>query len=1345
MSAPAARVSAARATSDRMTFPSTVNMEQMFEIVRTCDGRRRMWENIFETNFAPTPGGVLAFFGGIQPLTDFSVTYDLTMRCIRERESGKPLYKHFLHLWPTSLGGRDIPAEFRAVVEKEAQENRAADESVTQYMASVQFIPVKTCDGDALISVLENTTTSSSIYIHRAEIYRFSGVRFAPRASSRSIHGLPLSMSVAEDISSEHAQRLVQGALRVAASKKSTIVLSFESSGFADESLPEALKDEKEFAVVNIGMTEAQSRLRTAFRECLDNVATMTVVDVAEHLASAGESKLNTALCTAAVLSAKGVSGLAWQTVVPFFDEILASDMCSRILSAAQFAFAAGKEDVAAILLKRAAELDPHELELLLTLHTLTEQVQGRSNAQGLLERLHARFPNDPTTKVKRLLFYLSNRDFAVAHDLAVGLSDDYLVALCDALSADSLPIKEFFESARKMGKEDRARHDLALEACRRGRYGAAWRFLRGCQPSKEIVRIQCQILTQRLLRRGNVTDSSVDDLAKIMSYVARHPGQLASRFALERMIEDDLEYYSAVSLLAVLMDREVSRLHEIAMQSPATNECEWIKDASLQDEPDDQSFETLMEVIKALPRNSATFPGEGEFPAALQDKATPKMLFDWIYMLQHDESWAADENHQTRMLLLHAIIMLAAYLKDPTSDAFAIRYLVMMQWMAGRPQESRDLAETALMVLPASQSDFREWRLAFGWLCLAEAFQRSQNPLGGLLHLVLCLTTVGNTIPSMKGAKEIFRMCSRMARDIHILPLAMKYVQFERDVIQRYRVDTYTEYQLVQMEHIIRTIPALGQGTLYDLQALVHEGCAFLKAEHDNQPMPMLSTLAVLFSHIQEKGGKIDAEHQALFDIYMERVPSAIRALLLSQAEAKPTEDTLRTLAQRVGNANSLDDLCFQGRPLRIAAERAVAQAYLTRDIPLYLLASGILTQPTLSMALNRAVGGGLDSNTVNEWLYRYVGGATANQEQIKDIIGLAASSIEAKRVSFSSTLNLNVESAVAIFRTDETGIVLSRDGSGSLYALPVARNGAGDVRCLSPDAWNPTRYREWSKTHPYAYGMWLPVADPFVQEEPTLQDVRDSLSGLSPAVWSPDGHNIVVPDAGLFGFPFNLIPCGERFAGQLYRISCVPSLSWLSAARSAAHNREKGRAAWLGVPGKRDFTLEMLAAKTESTLDGNGFTIHQSDRPSGMSGVPLAVVAAHGGVGQWGQFVTITADRKLRFTPREFAHFFNDCGCVVLLVCSAGRSDEKQYAGETCSLVTELFEHGVQTVIAPVWPLAIDVAEIWLPEFLAQFTTGETAMNASFAAARKVETRFSNPCAWAAMHLYGDGSARH
>ncbi len=1300
-----------------------------------------MWTHIFDTNFSPSPGGVLAFFGGPEILTDYAVSYDLLIKCLRECETNKRLYKQFVHIWPRALKDRDIPAEFRTVVEQDAKEENASIDCVEKFMASVKFISVESCDGDSLISTLEDMPESSSIYVHIADVYRFSGVRFVPRVQSRSIQGLAMSISVAEDSSSEHAERLVQYALQVAANKKSTIILSFESSGFANESIPDSLKGEKEFAAINLDRADAQQNFRATFRQCLDNAATMTISDVAKLLDATGISKLNTALCKAAVLLMKGGAGLAWQTIEPFFEEIVASDICFRILFAAQCAHAAGKKDIAENLLKRATELDPSDLESLLTLHTLIEQVHGKNSSQVVQERLCTRFPNDEATKAKLMRFYLSNRDFGKARDLAVDLSDDYLAELCDVLPTTPLPIKDFLQAARKMGKEDSARYDLASEAYRRGQYDDAWHLLFDSSASEKVVELQCRVLTHRLLGQNSLVELNANEVELVLKYVSHNPGKLKSRFALENLINDDLEYLNSACLLLALMDRAVSRLYQITMQAPATNECAWMQVPGAREEMDfEDTYDVLIQIISALPPNTATFPGEGTFPVEHQDKATAQLLFNWMLRLQDDWVWSDEENRQARALLLHAISLLSAYLNDPTSDALSMRYSVMAEWMAGRSQESRDMAETALMTLPASQPSFRKWRLALGWLCLAEAFLRCQNPLNALLHMVLCLTAAGDTIPSMKGAKEIFRMCSRVARDIQIYPLAMKYIRFERDVMNRYQIETETDYQLVQMEHAIRTIVQLNEEKLDDLQELVREGCAFLEAEHDNQPSPMLATLASLFSHIEVKGCEINPEHRALFDKYTERVPNDIRVMLVSQANAKPTEKTLRTLAQSVGEANSVDDLCFQGRPLRIAAERAIATAYEAHDIPLFMQASGILTQPALSMALNRDASSGIDTNTLNEWLYRYVDGEPASQDQIQDVISLAASSMSKKRVSFSDTLNLSVESATAIFGKDETCTLLSRDGRGSLYALPISHNGIGEIRCLSPDAWDPARHHEWRKKYPYAY-KWSPATNSLLTDAPSTDDVRESLNNLLIDGWEPGEHNIVIPDAGLFGFPFNLIPCGDRFAGQSYRISCAPSLSWLAATRAEARARDGGRAAWMGVPGKRDFDLELVASETGPILKHHGFTIHQGDRPSSMNIISLAILAAHGGVGQWGQFVSITSDGKLRFSPGEFASYFSDCGCVVLFICSAGRSDERHHAGETCSLVTELLEHGVQTVIAPIWPLSIKVPGIWLPEFLAQYTAGETAMNASFAAARKVENSFPNPCAWAAMHLYGDG----
>jgi|GEM_PF-6798022 len=1303
-----------------------------------------MWKTVFEKNFPPAPGGVLAFFGGIQPLTDFSATYDITMRLLREEGSDTLLYNHFLHLWPSVLRDRNIPAEFR---ESSAQDSiiiQAGPGSLTKYIESVQFIPLETCDGDALLAELENTPASSSIYLHRAEIYRSSSVGLAPSAVSQSLHGLPIRMGLTEDMTSEHAERLVQGALRIAAIKRSIIILSFESSGFSNESLPVALAGEKDFAVINLDSTNPQARLRTAFRHCLDNSATMTVLEIIKHFDLAGAQSLDTALCRAAVFSAKGISGLAWQTIEPYVAEILASDICSNILFSGGLAYLAGKGGPASLLLERAAKLEPQPLESLLSLHTLSEQVHGIMKAQEVLGNLEAGFPNDLNVKGKRLRFYLSMRNFVEARELAIELSDDYLVALCDVLSADRPAIKQFLDSARDMEEEDRALRDLALEAQWRGKYGAAWRFLRACQSSEEVVRQRCKVLTSRLLRGDKYTDSFLEEISRIVTYVAQHPGQLDSRFALERMIEDDLEYSSAVSLLVVLMDREAERLHYLTKQKPATNECEWIKSARHRDTPDDQSLQILLKVVEALPRNLSLLPGEGTFPEDFHDKATPKMLFDWLYLLQIEEFWADEEKIQTPLLILHAIMLLASHLNDPTSDAVAFRYMVMAQWKAGKPQESRDLAESALMNLPPSQPEFRQWRLACGWLCLAEAFQRSHNPLSALLHLVLCLTSVRDTIPSMKGAKEIFRMCIRVARDIHVLPLAMKYIGFEREVIHRYNVEVNSEYQLFQLEHVIRTMLALDEGSLDDLQALVQQGFRFLEAD-DKQPEAMLSTLAMLFNYIKINGEAINVDHQERFERHLELVSPNIRELILSQVDGRQTEDTLRGLALRVGDSRSSDDLRFQGRPLRVAAERAIAQSCSDRDACLYFLASAILTQPTLSMALKNEVGTGLELNKVNKWLYRYVDGQSASQEQIKDVMGLAAKSMDAKRVSYASTLDLSIQTAIKSLHAGEQAVIFSRDGNGGLYSLCIERHAVGEVHHLSPEVWNPAKYREWCKTYPYGYGSWVPASSAFVDDNVTAQDVIDSLDGLRPVGWEAGAHNIVVLDAGLFGFPFNLVPCEEGFSGQLYRISCVPSLAWLIGARGA-ERKICGNlpAAWLGVPGQRDLVLELLSSKIDETLRTNGFEVVKSDRPVGMSGAPLAVAAAHGGLGDLSQFITITTDFKLDFNPRELARFFKDCTCVVLLICSAGRSDEKRHTGETCSLVTELFECGVQSILAPVWPLHIDVAEIWLREFLRLFTSGDTVMNASFAAGNKVAERFPNPCAWAAMHLYGDGSVQ-
>lgn len=1316
----------------------------VFEMGRTCEKCRETWRRIFQENFPPYPGGVLAFFGGTRTLTDFALAYDLTIRCLGDAKAEQPIYRQFIHVWPSALRGRNIPDEYRAATERCAKEDGVGPQATEEYLSTVCFHAVSTCDGRELLSALAETPPHSSVYVHRAEMYRFPDVRTEPRASSRSIDGHWLNLNLADDAPSNHAEHLIQEVLKIAGQKQIVVALSFESYGFANTGIPESLKNQKHLAVMNAGVPDSHACLRSALLRCLDGASEIPTDEALAIIRDAGGSAINTAVFSAGALFARGLHGLAWQTIDSVKAEILSSGICSQLLFATQAALAVGRHDEVSLFLDRATEVAPEEFDLLVTLQSLAERIRGMDGARSVLDRLSALFPNDRRVKGVRLRYALSARDFDAARVLASDLNDAYVARLCEVLRADVLPIGAFVRDARRLGCEERARKDLAREERRRGCDDKAWRLVRSCALSEGMVQLQCDILLRCIVRRGSPADADVAGLERILEYVALHPNELDARFAVERIVNDEMEQTSSMLLLAVILDRAVSRLHALALSAPATNECGWIRDPAFRGESNGESPEALEELIETLPQGHALFLGEGHLPNALQSRATHKMLFDWIYALQNGEIWAGDSAYQTRMLVVHAIMLLAKHLNDPTSDALAMRYCVMAQSLAGRSQAARDWGETALMVLPASQPDLRAWRLGMAWLCYAEGFARSNNPLDALLNIVLCVLAIGRTaIPSMKGIKEVFRFCSRVTRDLYLLPLAMRYIQFERDVIRMHGVDTDMEYQIVHIEHSIRCLAAMSGGTVEQMQALVSEGCSFLEAEYDQSFAPMLSNMAGLFSGIRAKGGTVAPAHMAVFQKYLGQTTGALHAVLSAQVETRPTEKTLRDLAKVVGTANSLHDLSHQGRPLRMAAERAIAHAFETRDAGLFLVAASVLTQPMLSMGLNREEAEGLDPNAACRWMYEHVAGKAVPQDVVKEVVAMTAKHVSENRASLDMALEVSCDKVMSVLGEGETMTILARDGLGSLYALPFARHGMGEIRSLSPGLWAPEKYRVWRRRLPDEYGRWCPQRDPFEPERPTPSEVGESLNGLSVDGWDRTAHNMIVLDYGLFGFPLNLVPCGDGFVGQHHHVSSVPSVAWLTSVRGKTIERD-GRTAWMGVPGKRDTGLELLWDKFEPAFGEFGVDVSKTDRPPAASGVQLSIVVAHGGLGTSGQFGCITADGRIHFTPREFASSFRRCGCVVLVVCNAGRSAEKHDAGETRSLVTELFENEVSAVIAPVWPLVFDVAMIWLPEFLRRFTGGDAVIDASFAASRAVEARFPNPCAWAAMHVYGDGAFR-
>jgi hypothetical protein len=153
----------------------------------------------------------------------------------------------------------------------------------------------------------------------------------------------------------------------------------------------------------------------------------------------------------------------------------------------------------------------------------------------------------------------------------------------------------------------------------------------------------------------------------------------------------------------------------------------------------------------------------------------------------------------------------------------------------------------------------------------------------------------------------------------------------------------------------------------------------------------------------------------------------------------------------------------------------------------------------------------------------------------------------------------------------------------------------------------------------------------------------------------------------------------------------------------------------------------------------------------PEGILGSDLLVVAAHGGIGEGnGYFRVVRDDSLLAVGSSRFATALGGIGCVVLFVCSGGRLDRDPRAHTTLGLVKQLLENGCRVVVAPPWPLYVNVPSYWLPTFLAEWKAGAQVIDACFIANEAVRSHFGDePAHYLAMTVYGDPcfarTARH
>jgi hypothetical protein len=258
------------------------------------------------------------------------------------------------------------------------------------------------------------------------------------------------------------------------------------------------------------------------------------------------------------------------------------------------------------------------------------------------------------------------------------------------------------------------------------------------------------------------------------------------------------------------------------------------------------------------------------------------------------------------------------------------------------------------------------------------------------------------------------------------------------------------------------------------------------------------------------------------------------------------------------------------------------------------------------------------------------------------------------------------------------------------------------------------------------------------FAYQQWRLEQQVSILSAIS----LDDGYptpRFFVGDADTTGFPANLAVANGAFLLERGPVFTVPSLDFL--LRHGATTSEASVSLWCPKE-NGDIQLNLVWQYLEPTFEKFSISVDtKMESPKTMTS-GIAVIVAHGAddidetkmIGSLGRFGA---------SDYHYEHVENLVGnakIVIMFVCHSGRSSKDRFYELSQSMLRSFFSKGVEVIIAPRWPLSISVPPIWLPVFLTEFRSGQSALVSSFIAATEVRKIHPNAGAWSCLHYFGN-----
>jgi len=316
--------------------------------------------------------------------------------------------------------------------------------------------------------------------------------------------------------------------------------------------------------------------------------------------------------------------------------------------------------------------------------------------------------------------------------------------------------------------------------------------------------------------------------------------------------------------------------------------------------------------------------------------------------------------------------------------------------------------------------------------------------------------------------------------------------------------------------------------------------------------------------------------------------------------------------------------------------------------------------------------------------------------------------------------------------------------DSGASLEYLAVGDNEdlfrltldhAGELFAAEPPShFSVSRLRKWLRCCPRSLAN--------IRGPGSINEFQESIRGLGLSSLGKGSPVIFLTDALISRLPHHLLLANADSFRVTRPCTSVPSLSWLSSSM-ASKLQTNGRAiAWVLPYDPESISPTQILQETlnEIAPAANLLIVNGPTVPNGLDKAELAILVAHGGLGLGNRFlVSVVGEDGTQFTPWGAAENLRGARVVVLLVCSAGRSDVEHFSNRTIGLHVEFLNRGTRAVVACPWSIQATSAASWVRYFLVAWTRGAMIADCVHEA-NEILSELHEPADYLAMHLYGD-----